>query len=144
MIWSRNQAGSRLALTGPLVVAVLAATAVPVELGRTAAPIEWTIHFSDFWENVIGFVPVGMAFAGLGFIRALAFSTAMSVVAETSQIWMVNRSPQPADVAANVLGAIIGTLVCMYFGFCVPPLPLNRKVGFVATASAVFLFSWMW
>jgi hypothetical protein len=68
---------------------VLAATAIPIELrplGR--APLDWGIGISDFVENILGFVPVGMVLAELGLLRVVLLVAAMSVFAETSQLWI--------------------------------------------------------
>ena len=132
--------GDRIALAAPIIWMVLAATAIPIELrplGR--APLDWGIGISDFVENILGFVPVGMVLAELGLLRVVLLAAAMSVFAETSQLWMMHRTSQPADVAANVIGGVLGALVCVRYGIRLPALPINRMTSLVAAALAILL-----
>ena len=132
--------GDRIALAVPIIWMVLAATAIPIELrplGR--APLDWGIGISDFVENILGFVPVGMVLAELGLLRVVLLATAMSVFAETSQLWMMHRTSQPADVAANVIGGVLGALFCVRYGIRLPALPINRITSLVAAALAILL-----
>ena len=132
--------GDRIALAAPIIWMVLAATAIPIELrplGR--APLDWGIGISDFVENILGFVPVGMVLAELGLLRVVLLAAAMSVFAETSQLWMMHRASQPADVAANVIGGVLGAFVCVRYGVRVPALPVNRMTSLVVAAPAILL-----
>jgi hypothetical protein len=127
-------------LTAPIIWMVLAATAIPIELrphGR--GPLDWGIGTSDFVENILGFVPVGMVLAELGLWRAVLLAAAMSVFAETCQLWMLHRTSQPADVAANVIGGVLGVLVCVRYKIRLPALPINRMTSLVAAALAILL-----
>ena len=137
--------GDRIALTAPILWMVLAATAIPIELrplGR--GPLDWSFGNLDFVENVLGFVPVGMVLAESGLLRAVLLAAAMSVFAETGQLWMMHRTSQPADVAANVIGGVLGALVHVRFGIRLPALPINRVTSLVAAALAILLAAGMW
>jgi hypothetical protein len=119
---------------------VLAATAIPIEfrpLGR--APLDWNIGISDFVENILGFVPVGMVLAELGLLRAVLLAAVMSVFAEFSQLWMMHRTSQPADVAANIIGGVLGALVWVRYRLRSPAVPVNRMTGLVMAALAILL-----
>ena len=132
--------GAKIALAAPIIWMVLAATAIPIELrphGRAA--LDWSIETSDFVENVLGFVPVGMVLAEFGLLRGVLLAAAMSVFAETSQLWMIHRTPQPADVAANVIGGILGTLAYARYGIRLPGLPINKITSLVGAALAILL-----
>jgi hypothetical protein len=134
------RAGDKIALAAPIIWMVLAATAIPIELrplGR--APLDWGIGIYDFVENTLGFVPVGMVFAELGLLRAVLLGAAMSAFAETSQLWMMHRTSQPADVAANVIGGFLGALVCVRYGVRLPALRVNRMTSLVVAALAILL-----
>lgn len=130
----------RIALAAPILWMVLAATAVPIELrplGR--GPLDWGMGISDVIENVVGFVPVGMALAGFGLWRAVLLATAMSVLAETSQLWMMHRTSQLTDVASNLTGGAIGAFVSVRYGIRMPALPAGRVTGLGAATVAILL-----
>ena len=140
MVSNTIQPGKRIALAAPIIWMVLAATAIPIELrplGR--APLDWGIGISDFVENVLGFVPVGMVLAESGLLQAILLVAAMSVFAETSQLWMIHRTSQPADVAANVIGGVLGAFVCVRYGIGLPALPINRMTSLAVAALAILL-----
>ena len=62
-----NYSARRITLRAPVLVMVLAATAIPVELrplGRAA--LGFTFYASDVVANVVGFVPVGIVLGSLG------------------------------------------------------------------------------
>jgi len=124
---------------------VLAAIAIPIELHPgSRAPLDWSVGVSDFVENFLGFVPVGMVLAGLGLVRAVLLASAMSVLAETSQLWMMHRTSQPADVAANVIGGVLGALVCIRYGIRLRELGITRMTGLVAAAMTILLAVGIW
>jgi hypothetical protein len=132
--------GYRIALAAPIIWMVFAAISLPIEFrphGR--ASLDWNIGIADFAENILGFVPVGMAFAEFGLLRGALLAGAMSVFAETSQLWMMQRTAQPADVAANVIGGVLGAIVCARYGIRLPTLPINRMTSLVAAAMAILL-----
>ena len=133
-----SRSGQSLVLTAPILWMVLAATAIPIEFRHLGpAPLTFGFGFSDFVENVLGFVPVGMVLAQLGLTRAVLIAAAMSLLAEISQIWMMHRTPEVADVVANVIGGTAGAYVSVRYGIRMPALPLNRLTtlgAVVATA----------
>jgi hypothetical protein len=132
--------GDRIALAAPIIWMVLAATAIPIELrphGR--APLDWGTGTSDFAENILGFVPVGIVLAEYGLLPAVLGAAAMSLLAETSQLWILYRDPQPADVAANVIGGVLGAIICNRYRIRLPDLPINRMISLAAAAMAILL-----
>lgn len=63
-----NQDSDRVRLLVPIIVLILAATAVPVELRRfdfATLRLGWNLR--DLVENVILYFPVGVVLASLGF-----------------------------------------------------------------------------
>ena len=69
----------------PVIMMVLAATAVPVEL-RSPSHASWSlgVYPADVLANVLGYVPVGMVLGSLGPLRAISIATAISILAEIS------------------------------------------------------------
>ena len=99
----------RVALGAPVALLILAATAVPVEmreLGRTT--LNFGISPADFAVNVVGYVPLGLALAGLGSLRAVVAAALISTIAEVSQFAMMHRDPSVTDILANTIGAALG------------------------------------
>ena len=124
---------------------VLAATAIPIELrppGHVA--IGFGIFASDVLANIAGYVPVGIALGWLGSLRAVGVAALIATFAETSQIVMAHRDPSVIDVAANVLGAILGTVICVGWGIRSLELRISRWKALVAAMLAVSIFFGLW
>jgi glycopeptide antibiotics resistance protein len=119
---------------------VLASTAIPVELRPLRyATLSWNILLFDVVANVAGYVPVGMVLGGLGPLRAVIAASLISTFAETGQLMMMHRAPSLIDVASNILGAFLGTVVCARWGIRSPMVRLNRWKALVAAALAFML-----
>ena len=124
----------------PVLTMILAATAVPIAL----RPPQWadlhlfSIDPHDILVNIAGFVPVGIVLAALGPVRAVVAAALLSVLAETSQFVMPYRTPSLTDVAANVLGAILGVIVVARYNLK-PEFKATRRIGAVAAALALLL-----
>jgi VanZ family protein len=106
----------RIDLRAPVMVLILAATAVPVGI-RPPIGLGSAFQLADFIENIVGYVPIGLVLARSGAIRALLLSAALSVFAEASQSVMELRDPSILDISANLLGAISGLVVGKAWGF---------------------------
>jgi VanZ family protein len=110
----------------PVIVLILAATAIPVELRPLGgATIDFKIDVSDIAANILGYVPVGIVLGGLGPLRAVVTAALISTLAETSQLVMMHRFPSPIDVASNVIGAIVGTVVSVRWRIRSPGFRIN-------------------
>ena len=102
----------------PLILLVLAATAIPVELQPLPARgPDISFHFFDIAANIAGYVPVGIVLGGLGALRAVGSATLMSGLVETGQLFMEYRFPSPIDIASNVIGAALGVLISVPMSF---------------------------
>ena len=127
-------------LRAPVLTIILAATAVPIALRRP----QWAdLHLfgidpNDILTNIAGFVPVGIVLAALGPVRAVVAGALLSVSAETSQLVMPYRAPSLTDVAANVIGAILGVMVVARYNLN-PEFKATRRIGAVAVAFALLL-----
>src|SRR5262245_49314346 len=134
----------RVPLRAPVLLLVLAATAVPVELRDFAhhAALSFEIYPADLVENILGYVPVGLVLAGLGWLRAVGAAAIISTAAEVGQIGMMHRDPSAVDILANTVGAALGA--GLYARWKIPPLELalNRWTGLGATSAACAIVLW--
>lgn len=89
------------------VMAILIATAVPIEL-RPAIGWDGGFDAVDFLQNLLLYAPLGMAFGNRRWWILIAVAFTLSMGAEVSQVWSFERFPSPYDVLSNVLGAMMG------------------------------------
>ncbi len=124
----------------PLILMVIAATAIPVELRPCA---QWALSLdlspSDVVANLIGYLPVGLVLAGLGRWRAALGGALLSALCEAGQLVMLQRSPSPIDLAMNTLGAGLGALGADALGLRLEALPLRRWMAAPAAAGCLVL-----
>lgn len=118
---------ARLGLRWPLIMMVIAATAIPVEL----RPMDqWTVSFDvkiiDVLANLVGYAPVGILLAGLGFWRSTLAGSLLSLLCEVSQIPMVQRSPSGVDLVVNTLGTALGALMALKLGLRIEEVTIRR------------------
>jgi hypothetical protein len=145
MVRSSNLSADWIALRLPVIVMVLAATAIPVELrpqGRNA--LGYGIQATDVAANIAGYVPVGIVLGGLGAVRAVVIAALMATFAEASQFAMMYRDSSVTDVASNVIGAILGTVVVARSGIRSPGFRINSWRALGAAALAVVLVLGVW
>jgi VanZ family protein len=135
-VFTSNRLANRVTLRAPVITMVLAATAIPAELRPLGhATLDFSINAckaSDIVENVAGYVPVGIVLGGFGALRAIIVAALISTFAETSQFVMMHRSPSVIDVASNVIGAILGTLVSVRWRIRSPGFKINSWKAVVA------------
>lgn len=110
-----NEARS-LSLLLPIIVLVVAVTAIPLELRRInsellAAVFDLSrdrVGLTDILSNIAGFVPVGAVFASSGVMRALGGGAALSAFVEICQLFSEGRTPSIIDLVSNIVGAAVG------------------------------------
>ena len=128
-----------------MLTIILAATAVPIGF----RPPQWAdLHLFmidpyDILANIAGFVPVGIVLAALGPVWAVMAAALLSMFAETSQLVMLYRLTSLTDVAANVLGAILGVIVVARYNLR-PEFKATRRMGTVAAVLALLLILSVW
>lgn len=133
----------RLAPGVPVIVLVLAVTAIPAELRFVAVrPIDVGLRASDVVANVAGYVPVGIALAGLGALPAIVTAAVVSMLAETAQLFMTHRFPSPIDTACNIIGAAGGVLLRGRWHMGPLDIVLDRHASWRAATLAVVLLGW--
>jgi Concanavalin A-like lectin/glucanases superfamily/VanZ like family len=119
---------------------VVAATAMPIELrSPDAIRLGFAFNWIDILENVAGFVPVGVALAGLGKARAIAVAFLLSAFAESCQFFMQHRDPSVIDVVTNSTGAAIGVYLFHRWNISLGAVPATRWLGAVAGACALVI-----
>jgi hypothetical protein len=133
----------KIALRIPVLVLVLAQIAIPVELRPwSCAALTLSIQASDVVANIIGFVPVGVVLGEVGMLWAVSAAALISTLAETSQFVMAHRDPSPVDIAGNVIGAVLGTIISTHWRIRSPKCRINTLTTLVAaTLTLVLLFA---
>ena len=125
-------------LLPPLIVLVLAATAVPVEL-RPFDFATLSVHCSprDVLENLLLYIPLGVVLAQRGFWRVLMVATLLSLFAESCQFFMMHRYPSPVDLACNAAGAMIGFLIGSRWRLDVQPIGPGKRTACTSSLATV-------
>ena len=145
MSWNVSRPAEGITLRWPVIVLVLAATAIPIELRPWGiAPLGFSVEVDDVLENIAGFLPVGVVLGELGFLRAVGAAALLSTFAETGQFMMVHRDPSAIDVVSNVIGAILGAAISTRWGIQSPGLKINRRRGLAAAVLAFAVAGGVW
>jgi hypothetical protein len=132
-----------IGLRGPIVLLILAATAIPVEIRPLGhATLDFKIFPADFAANVIGYMPVGLVLAASGCLRSVLGAALISTTAEVGQLVMMHRDPSAADILANTIGAALGAGVSARWRIGLPELRLNRLMGLAAAFAACTILLW--
>jgi len=137
---------TRIKLRAPVMFLVLSAIAIPVELlppGHHSA-VNLSFDVSHGFVNVLGFVPVGLVLGEYGVLRAVTAAALMSGLAETGQLVMLNRDSSVSDFIMNVVGALLGAILCAHWKIRSPAFRLNRWTMLVAAAGAFGLVAHIW
>ncbi len=105
-----QRTGTKIDVRPVIVFLILAATAVPIEWRwpPDVALERFALDWVDVAENVLGYLPLGVAFASLGGRRVIWAAALVSLGAEATQLFLQHRTPSLIDVAANVAGAALG------------------------------------
>jgi VanZ family protein len=130
----------RVALAIPVLTLVMAAIAVPIEVGGLhLGTLGAMVDTRDVLLNIFGFLPIGVVLAGYGVRRAAVIAALLSVVAESSQLFSLHRVASPIDVICNTLGAFTGALLSQRLRLGVPTVRVNRAIGILAAVLTVAL-----
>jgi hypothetical protein len=73
--------------------------------------IQDIFNATDFANNVILYMPLGIALGGTSLIRAFLLGLGLSTCAEVLQLGYVDRIPSFLDIASNTGGAVLGYLI---------------------------------
>ena len=135
----------QVSLVLPVVVLVLAFTAVPTELRLPSRFIVRSVlnpRFAPFdvAANIVGYLPVGAVLAAGGPGPMLWTATVMSLFAEGTQVFSIGRAPSLVDVATNVLGAVLGWAMFTWWRIRPGPIAINRRrAGLAALLATTYL-----
>jgi len=145
MVSNTNRRAVWIKLRAPIILMVLAATAIPVELRpKVHVAVDFSVDAFHFVANVIGFIPVGFVLGELGLMRAVTAAGLMSAFAEFSQLAMRNRDCSAIDLISNVIGAFLGAVVCVRWRILSPRLRIDRWKMLVAATVALTLILQVW
>jgi VanZ family protein len=127
--FGRPRAPAALFVAAVGVVVALTLTPNYPDPGDPPAPVHFLYYIGDLhhvWvdltsaptdpeqiANIALYVPVGLfgRFVWRSAIAAAAFGTALTVVIETCQFWIVGRDGSLTDIRNNAVGAILGALL---------------------------------
>jgi Concanavalin A-like lectin/glucanases superfamily/VanZ like family len=139
----------RLRLLGPAILLIVAGTMIPTGLRHPSLSyINNGINLDDVINNMVLYLPLGMALSGSSLWRAFLLGLSLSTGAEILQLGYVDRIPSFADIASNTSGAVAGYLAAKFFlrsrGGQLAFLKLNRvfaagaiPIALLGTASLV-------
>jgi VanZ family protein len=133
----------RLRLLLPSIALIVVATMIPVGLRHPSLRyIDNRFEAPDFLNNILLYVPLGIALSGSSFVRTFLFGFLLSTAAETLQMGYVDRIPSAFDVTSNTCGALVGYLVAMIWvrvtRFDPKSLPIPRLAAAAAIPIAIF------
>ena len=123
-----------------MIFLVLAATAIPIEFRplEEAKPSFGFDDISDIVANVVGYLPVGIVLGRFHLLRAVFIAGLISAFAETSQLVMAHRDPSLSDVVSNLIGAVLGYFLSVYWKIRVLALRATRwRLAAVAAVSVM-------
>jgi VanZ family protein len=126
----------RIRLLAPSMALIVAATMIPTGLRYPSlSHLQDLFNTADFVNNLILYMPLGIALSDSSLIRAFLFGLLLSTCAEVLQLGYVDRIPSFLDIASNTAGALIGYLGARFFlGRASRPrsLRLYRAIGVAA------------
>ena len=71
--------------------------------------------FRDFANNIVLYMPLGIALSGTSLLRAFLWGLFLATGAEVWQLGCLDRIPSLMDVAGNACGAVVGYLAAAVF-----------------------------
>ena len=141
----RNRQTAGVSLRAPVILLILAATAIPVELQPVRhLTVDFDISTGHLLANVAGYVPLGIVLGEFGVLRAVIVAALMSASIEASQLLMLYRHCSATDLATNVLGAFLGALICVRWKIGSPILRIGRWRALIAAAGACTIILLVW
>jgi len=106
----------RLRLLAPAIALIVAATMIPVGLRHPSLRfIDNSFDPPDIVNNVILYLPLGIALCRSSLRRAFLFGFFLALTAETWQLVCIDRIPSFVDVAGNTAGSVLGYLAAEAF-----------------------------
>ncbi len=149
-IQSKPVSTLRLGLLPLSIGAIIATTMIPIKLRWPSLTfLDTSISRSDITNNLLLYLPLGIALVRAGLPRCIAVAGGLSVLAELLQFGYVSRDPSPVDVASNVTGALVGFVLAWFVwnvtGFALESIKIGRLLAALClTVAAVSVFALAW
>jgi VanZ like family/Concanavalin A-like lectin/glucanases superfamily len=129
----------RLNLLAPAIALIAATTMIPTGLRHPSLQyIDNNLSPADLVNNVLLYIPLGIALGGSSILRAFLFGLGLATGAELLQLGYIDRVPSFLDITSNTCGAVVGYLVATQWiritGHDTKSLPVSRLAGAVAVA----------
>ena len=133
----------RFRLLAPSIALIVVATMIPVGLRHPSLIyVDTAIEPADFLNNILLYMPLGIALSGSSLLRTFLFGFCLSTTAEVLQLGYVDRIPSGFDIAGNTGGALVGYLVATVFvwatGFDPKSLRIPRPIAAAGIPFAIF------
>lgn len=134
----------------PALTLIIVVTAVTVEVSDPFIDrsLARSIAQTDVVYNLLLYLPLGAALAKRKLVRALMMAGALSLVAESLQLFYPDRVPSVIDVGANVVGATIGILITRlmkrFLRLDLAAIKLGRMTAFLSFLGYAALVYAMW
>ncbi len=104
----------RIRLLAPSIALIVVATMIPVGLRHPSLRyIHNNFEPADFFNNILLYMPLGIALSGSSLLRTFAWGLCLSTVAEVLQLGYIDRVPSVADITSNTCGALVGYLFAL-------------------------------
>jgi hypothetical protein len=132
----------RLRLLALAIALIVAATMIPIGFRHPSLKfIDNEFDLSDFANNIILYMPLGIALSGTSILRAFLWGLFLATGAEVWQLGCLDRVPSLMDVAGNACGAVVGYLVAAVFvrvtGYDPKTLRISRPLAAAAIPIAI-------
>jgi VanZ family protein len=132
----------RLRLLAPSIALIVVATMIPVGLRHPSLRyINNSFELADFLNNILLYMPLGIALSGSSLLRTGVFGLSLSTAAEVLQLAYVDRIPSVSDITSNTCGALVGYLVALAWlrvtGIDPKSLRISRPLAAVGIPAAI-------
>jgi len=138
---SQSVPPQRLRLSLLVCVLILSFTAIPS--GLRSPNVERVFHprfgVLDMVANTIGYIPLGFVLARRGFWRSVGLGAALSLFAETTQLFSIGRFPSLVDLTTNTLGAALGAGISRVWPVVDAAIDVTPRKATVAAGVAVIV-----
>jgi hypothetical protein len=113
---------------------------IPVALRHPSLRyIDDTLEPADFINNILMYIPLGIALSGSSLLRTFLFGFFLSTTAEVLQLGYVDRIPSGFDIASNTGGALVGYLLAMVWLRATGVDPKSLRIPRPLAASAILI-----
>jgi VanZ like family/Concanavalin A-like lectin/glucanases superfamily len=133
----------RLRLLLPSIALIAVATMIPAGLRHPSLSyVDNTFEGADFFNNILLYMPLGIALSGTSLVRTFLFGFSLSTSAELLQLGYVDRIPSLLDITSNTCGALLGYLAAVLClrstGYDPKSLRIPRPIAAAAILVAIF------